>query len=62
MPLRCFFCFYIFVQCNYHITSRVNFFLSKIKMYFRFFNLGFLKIILRGQGYFGFSIIKKKNG
>jgi hypothetical protein len=37
-----------FIQCNYCITPRVNFFLPEVKGYFRFFNLGFLRIILWG--------------
>jgi len=38
----------------------VNFFLSKVKGYFRFFNLDFLGIILWGQGCSGLSIIEKQ--
>ena len=36
------------------------FFLPKVKGFYWLFNLGFLVIILWGQGYSSFSIIKKK--
>jgi len=54
--------FHIFVQCNHITTPRVNFFLPMVKGYFRFFTLGFLRIISWGQGCSGLSIIKKVVG
>ena len=43
---------YIFVLCNYHITSKVNFFLPNFKRHFKPFNLGFLGNFLVGLSMF----------
>lgn len=54
-----FFIFYFFVLNNYRIALMINFFLTKIKMHFRFFNLGFLKIISWNQECSSLFKIKK---